>query len=258
MPYHDAVRWPDDESAARSQPAAAGLGISGDETHIWRIAQDAPAEEVARLFGLLSEDERERAARFSFERDQTRFVVGRATVRRILARYLDTPPKSLRFTYGPRGKPALAPGSDTMDLCFNLAHSDGLALLVVARGRAVGIDVERVHPSFAFEAVAERFFSPAERDALRALPEQERRIAFYTGWVRKEAYIKARGEGMALPLEHFAVSLAPGASPALLAVDGHPDEPARWTLRDVEAGEGFAAALAVEGRLANVCYTAAI
>lgn len=244
-----------DDNALRTRPASRG-----GEVQVWRMALDRTAEEVAALFEVLSTDERERAARYVSERDRARFVAGRGLLRRVLAGYRGSEaPERLRFAYGAHGKPRLAAvDAEGVDVRFNLAHSDGLALLAVALGREVGVDVEWVREDGAIAAVADRYFSRAERDALAALPEGERCRAFYACWTRKEAYVKARGEGLALPLDGFTVSSAPGEAPALLAVEGEPGEPARWTLRDVEAGEGYAAAVAVEGRLAGVCYTAAI
>lgn len=231
--------------------------LAHDAVYVWRLALDRTPDEVAQLRLVLSEDERERADRYRIERDRARFVVGRGLLRRVLALYLEQAPERLRFAYGPHGKPELA-GSRGVNLRFNLAHSDELALLAIALGREVGIDVERVRTDLDVEPLAARYFSPRENAILAALPAEQRSRAFYTCWTRKEAYVKALGEGLGLSLDSFSVALAPGAAPALLAVAGRPGEADRWTLREVEASDGFAAALAVEGRLAHVCYTAAI
>jgi 4'-phosphopantetheinyl transferase len=216
--------------------------------HVWRVSLDRQPEAIAEARAVLSADERARASRFFFERDRDRFVAGRAALRGILGRYLGVPPDRVELCPGHRGKPALAAHHGATALRFNLAHSDGLALCAVASGRDVGVDLERLRADFATDAVAEHFFSRAEILTLRTLSGERRIRAFFDCWTRKEAYIKARGDGLWLPLDRFEVSLAPGDPPALLATHDEPAEVARWALREVDAGPGFAAALAVEGR----------
>jgi 4'-phosphopantetheinyl transferase len=157
--------------------------------------------------------------------------------------------RGLRFEYGARGKPALG-GDDSADsaLTFNLSHSHGLAVYAVARGRDVGVDVERIRPGREHDLLAARFFSPQEAAALRAMPDRLRLRAFYACWTRKEAFMKARGEGFALSLRRFSVSVDPDGAPVVDDVEGAPEEPLRWTLCDLEPGPGYAGALAVEGR----------
>ena len=214
------------------------------DVHVWRAALDRPPDRVAALAALLSPDERDRAARFHFARDRRRYTVGRGVLRRLLGAYLGVPGDGLVFSYGPQGKPALASG----DLRFNLAHTGAVALYAVTRRREVGVDIEGFRPDFATDEIAERFFSDAERRALRALAPAERCRAFFSCWARKEAYIKALGGGLSIPLDGFDVSLAPGEPAALLATRPIAADAARWTLAEIEAGPDAAAALAVEGR----------
>lgn len=167
----------------------------------------------------------------------------------ILARYLRATARDLRFDYGPHGKPALrlmetAPGPA---ITFNLAHTGGLALCAVARGRAVGVDVESIRPALAEERLAERFFAAREVVTLRNLPRAEQPLAFFRCWTRKEAFLKARGDGLTLPLDSFEVTLAPEAPPALLALADAPDEAARWSLCELIPAARHVAALAVVG-----------
>jgi 4'-phosphopantetheinyl transferase len=218
-----------------------------DEVHVWRVALDQPPDTKAVLLGTLSEDERARAERFRFERDRAHFVAARGALRCVLGRYLGAAPGALRFNYDAYGKPSLAPEFAGGELEFNLSHSHSLALVAVARGRAVGVDVERVRAEVSGPEIAERFFSPPEFAALRALPAAEQTRAFFDCWTRKEAFVKARGEGLSHPLDEFDVSLAPGEPAALLSVRNDPREAARWSLRALDAGAGYAAALAVEG-----------
>jgi 4'-phosphopantetheinyl transferase len=173
-------------------------------------------------------------------------VVARGALRAILARYLATSPSELRFDYGRHGKPALDAARNAGDLRFNLAHSGGVALYGVTRGRDLGVDVEW-HRSRDEDGLAERFFSRRETAALRALPPASRPAAFYACWSRKEAYIKATGLGLTAALDRFSVALGPDEVPALLHVEDDPQEAGRWALVNLDVDEGYAAALCVEG-----------
>jgi 4'-phosphopantetheinyl transferase len=207
---------------------------------------DQPASTVRRLGESLALDERERAGRFHFDRDRDRFIVGRGALRALLGRYLGMEPGRVAFRYGPQGKPALAEGAGTSPLQFNLAHSQGLALLAIAEGRQIGIDVEVIRPVSEVDQLVGRFFSPRECAEFRRVAEGERLASFYRGWTRKEAYLKATGEGLATPLDQFDVTLAPGEPARLLDVAGRPSEVSRWALLDLDPGPEAIAALAVE------------
>lgn len=165
----------------------------------------------------------------------------------MLGRYLNIPPEQLRFCYGPYGKPGLAEDSSGVPIRFNMSHSHELALYAVTREREVGIDIEYRREDFASEQIAQQFFSHGEVAALRALPAQAQVEAFFNCWTRKEAYIKATGQGLSLPLDQFDVSLAPGEQAALLSRQDQPQEASRWTLQELAPGDGYAAAVAVEG-----------
>ena len=229
------------------QPAEQPPPLTADDVHVWRVALDVGEAVLARLRETLADDERRRAERFHFEKDRRHFTAGRGALRSILAGYLGRRPQDVRFTYTNYGKPLLADESG-MALRFNLTHSHGLALLAVALGRDVGVDVERVRDNLEGEQLAERFFSPREVAALLALPPALRREAFFHCWTRKEAYIKANGKGLSLPLDQFDVSLHPDEPAALLATHHDPAEAGRWSMRSLAPGDGFAAALAVEGQ----------
>jgi 4'-phosphopantetheinyl transferase len=197
------------------------------------------------LESILSADERERARRFYFQRDRSRWLVGRGCLRMLLGRYLDVPPETLSFGYGRFGKPHLN-GLET-PVQFNASHSGDILLIAVTLDRAVGIDVERIRSSLSVLEIAERFFSPRERGALAALPEALRTDAFFDCWTRKEAYIKARGEGLSLPLNGFDVAFGRGEPAKLLATRPDAAEACRWGLRELDIDDGYKAALAVEG-----------
>jgi 4'-phosphopantetheinyl transferase len=230
------------------RPPSAELTLSSSEVHVWQASLDPAASCVEQLQRTLSAEELHRAARFHFPRDRRRFIVARGVLRDILSRYLSVPPAELGFRYSAYGKPALADMTDEEGLCFNMSHSHEMALFAITRGREVGVDIEYLRTAVACEEIAEHFFSARERATLRALPETRKHQAFFNCWTRKEAYIKAHGEGLSLPLDQFDVSLAPGEPAALLATRGDPREALRWSLQALTPAPGYVAALAVEGQ----------
>ena len=228
----------------------ARLTLAVDDVHVWQASLCVPESTLARLYSTLSPDEQERAARYHFLRDRQRFIAARGWLRSILSMYLSAAAGALHFRYGLHGKPELdvagesAPGG----LQFNMAHCDDVALCAVSRGRKVGVDVEHIRPGFADAALAESFFAPREVAALRSLPALDRERAFFACWTRKEAYLKARGEGLMMPLDEFEVSFAPGDTPAVQRTTAGPPDSAPWSLRELDLGPGYVAALAVEGQ----------
>lgn len=219
--------------------------MTNDVVEVWRGSLDQEPEVRERLQTLLDRDELERAASFHFDRDRHRYVVGRGVLRLLLARYLDRDPRELRFAYGSERKPSLVGGG----LEFNLAHSEGSVLYAFSPAFEVGIDVELLRPDVADNAVAERFFSPGEVAALRGLPAADQAHAFLTCWTRKEAFLKARGDGLKLPLDSFDVTLRPGEPAEVTRTAWAPEERARWQLADLsETDRGEIAALAAPAR----------
>jgi 4'-phosphopantetheinyl transferase len=208
---------------------------------LWLVDLDrAPAGPAEA--DMLSEDERGRAARFHFEVHRRRFVSCRAALRRVLAAVLGLAPRDVAFVYGPFGKPALA-GAGAVH--FNVSHSEQWALLALSHERELGVDIERVRALDDLERLAATVFSPAERHDLARVADTARAEAFFNGWTRKEAYIKARGDGLRR-LTDFDVTLVPREPVELRRMDGEPDEPARWSLSALTPVAGFAAALCVE------------
>ena len=220
--------------------------IGEDEVHVWQARLDAPAPRIDALRDTLSPDERERAARFRFERDRERFIVARGLLRRLLGEYLDLSPEQIRFGYGPRGKPFLAEPDDT--LRFNLSHAGQIVLYALTRRRRIGIDIEHVRPVAALDTLCRHWLSPRENAMLSDLGDEARLLGFFNCWTRKEAYVKARGDGLDHPLDRFTVSLLPGEPARLLAVQDDPDESARWSLQALTPAPDYVAALAVEGQ----------
>lgn len=233
-------------AASWSNPPAK-LTIDSSEVHVWRATVDEPPASIDCYLHTLAADERTKAERYYFERDRLRFIIAHGVLRAILSLYLNESPKRLSFCEGSHGKPALALDSGGDSIRFNMSHSHRMALYAVTRSREVGIDLEFVRCDLEAEQIAERVFSPREIAELRALPAALRRNAFFLCWTRKEAYIKAKGEGLSLPLDQFDVSLIPGEPAALLNTRPDSGEALRWRLQELIPDPGYAAALAVEG-----------
>lgn len=212
----------------------------GEETvHLWYLSLDIKAQDD--LGAWLSEDEQIRAAQFRFPVHRRRYMVARCALRRVLAGYLNTLPEKIVFQYNRFGKPFL----DDEELQFNVAHAGDVAVMAFASGCRVGVDVERVRVDIMEENIAEHFFATGEVDALQALPVEKRPEAFFHCWTRKEAYIKAIGMGLSIPLNAFTVTLDPDKA-ALLDTAWHPAEASCWTLRTFWPAPGYIGALAVE------------
>jgi 4'-phosphopantetheinyl transferase len=218
--------------------------LSEDEVHVWRASLSQPTADHVKL---LSRDEQMRAERFRFEQARRRFVVGRGILRIILGRYLDASPENLEFKYGTSGKPTLLASLLQSELCFNLSHSEEMMLLAVTQTHAVGIDLEYIRPDLDVEKLTEQFFSPSEKAELDALPLDKKLRSFFSGWTRKEAYLKARGDGMVFPWDQFSVSMDCERAPRLLEVKDNPRELKRWSLQALTPAPGYIGALAVEG-----------
>jgi 4'-phosphopantetheinyl transferase len=230
-----------------------GRVLAPGEVHVWRVPLAQPAAEIERLGRTLSSDERTRAARFHFERDRRTFTVVRGALRTLLGRYLAHAPDALAFGYGAKGKPYLtAPAAAAVR--FNVSHAGDLGLLAFARDRELGVDVEQRRALADLLSLAAASFSSAELAALRALPAAVHSEAFYLCWSRKEAFIKATGEGIS-QLDAFDVSLAPGDPARLLAIRGAAAHTA-WSMYELPPLDGHAAALVTAGdALAVRCWS---
>ena len=200
-------------------------------------AADASAE-------LLSCDERERAARFAGDRERRRFTVARARLRQLLGERLAVAPEAIELVYGAGGKPRLHPRFGS-DLRFNVSHYQDVAAFAFANGREVGVDVEGVRSLADADAVAALAFSPREHRAYLALDPIEKPLAFFNCWTRKEAFVKALGEGLRHPLHRFDVSLVPGEPARLQRVDSTPGESCGWILDAFTPGPQLVGAVVV-------------
>jgi 4'-phosphopantetheinyl transferase len=218
------------------------LALANNEIHVWRARLDLNAESLERMRSTLAGDEQTRADRFHFDRDRNHFLACRGILRELLGSYLNRSPTSLAFSYGAFGKPALRLEDSSAPIHFNVAHSNGLALLAFARRCEIGIDLESIRADFAGDEIAQHYFSKQELTELRALPETMRTVGFFECWTRKEAYIKARGLGLQIPLQSFSVSLTPDQPETLQSEDA-----SRWKLRSIDVHPAFAGAIAAEG-----------
>jgi 4'-phosphopantetheinyl transferase len=216
------------------------------QIHVWRTTLDQPPSRLAHHLPCLSEDERARAMRFHFEEHRRDFIFGRGFLRTILARYLGIDRSQVKLEYTSYGKPSIAGIGTSPPLFFNLTHSHQLALLAVTREAEIGIDVEYVRG--VDDGIPERYFSPSEVAALRALPEHLQQEAFFNCWTRKEAYMKARGNGLSLALDEFDVSLVPGAPAAILDIRDGMEEPSAWNIEHLAPVDGYIGAVAIRAK----------
>ncbi|HHP7244070.1 MAG TPA: 4'-phosphopantetheinyl transferase family protein [Elainellaceae cyanobacterium] len=228
-------------------PPPTPLTLGQHEVHVWCASLEWEKVQVWQLYQYLSEDERQRADQFHFEKDQAHFIVARSLLRIILSRYLGFDAKALRFCYGVNGKPALIAAQGGKRLQFNLSHSQGWALYAVTHDRAIGVDIEGIRPNLLWSGMAERCLTPRELAVLQTLPSHLQCQAFFTAWTRKEAYLKARGLGLSTPLDHVEVALIPGEPAVLLTVQWNPQEAKRWILQNLRLAPGYVGAVAVEG-----------
>jgi 4'-phosphopantetheinyl transferase len=212
------------------------------EIHVWHRSLAVAVAEREALYALLDPEERQRAGRFHFETSRDAFIVSHGWLRTLLGRYLNTDPRRVEFTFGHRGKPAV----QGTPLRFNLSHSGAMAACAVTRNEEIGIDIELIRPMSDLESVARRFFHPEECRKLLALNGEDRETAFFRCWTRKEAYIKALGDGLSAELDRFEVTLAPGEPAAFVQIDGRPAA-AEWSLFGLDVGPDYTGAVAVRG-----------
>jgi 4'-phosphopantetheinyl transferase len=232
---------------------------------VWQFELDLAADEVAELERVLSPDEQARASRFRHANDRDRYIVAHGSLRMLLGRYIDESPGQLEFSHTPNGKPRLVNPAHPA-LCFNMSHSGKVALVAVACGREVGIDVERIDLNCDFESVAREFFAPAEQAALRTSPSHERCNTFFQLWTCKESVLKAMGEGFQRSPASISLTLQRDQESVALEIPQNPTEAGRWSTRILPGITGYAAALTIAGEdseqkrnipcLGSVCWPA--
>jgi 4'-phosphopantetheinyl transferase len=209
--------------------------------HVWVIRTDASEPVVGEFQLVLDPQERDRATRFRFAKSQRSFILSRGALRVLLGRYLNISPAGIRFTYGANGKPSLA---DFASLQFNTSHSGDFTALVLTLNCELGVDVEQIRPLTDLQEIANRFFCSEEALELTLLSAEERNLAFFLCWTRKEAYVKAIGEGLSAPLDSFRVSLRPDQPARLIHLANDREAARAWVVDDLKLAAGYAAALA--------------
>lgn len=223
--------------------APATLTCPTGGVDVWRVRLDKP-ETAGAEASVLSSDETARAGRFHFEKDRVCFTRCRSALRRLLAGYLQVPAVEICFKYSTGGKPQVAVQQNPRALEFNVSHSGSIALIAVGSEQRIGVDIEKIRPDVDAEALAERFFSVGERAGLRTLPDHLRVAGFFACWTRKEAFLKAIGEGLSFPLADFSVSTNPNVQPQLEEIRGKTEVGKKWFMADLSVENGYRAALA--------------
>jgi len=222
--------------------------------HVWCTALQQPSDAIVQLAATLSDEEQRRADRFQFNHLRESFIVARGTLRFILAQYIQLEPEQLQFEYTPYGKPFLSKKLNMPDLSFNLSHSNGLALYAIANHRRLGIDIDYIRAISDFEHVSAATFSAFENNQLQSIDGRLKTLAFFNCWTRKEAFIKAIGDGLSFPLDQFDVSLRPDEPARLLRIAGSEEKAGHWSMFSWQPTNEYVAALVVEETDCSVTY----
>lgn len=228
--------------------------LSDEEVHIWKFSLRLDPRRRDHFLSLLNQEERTRAGRFRFHQDQNRFVIARGSLRSILTKYLKQPPETICFRYSPNGKPELNAKELKTPFQFNLSHSHEMGLLAVTQKRSVGVDVERIAPqSIDSIGIAEQFFTSVEADLIRSAPAKLRNDCFFRVWTRKEAFLKACGDGLSGSLSQFEVSLD---NPEILFLKHDAFARGSWSVHEYRPCSGYVAAIAIESHVRKFKFLA--
>jgi 4'-phosphopantetheinyl transferase len=229
--------------------APDNLTLGEEEVHIWRADLEVDESLQSSFLKLLSPDEKNRSGKFRFVKDRRNFIAARGILRILLGKYLEINPIEISFQYSRFGKPGIA---NNDSLRFNISHSQNMALFAFTKKFAIGIDVEFVNPDIEAKDIATNFFSTNEILNLLALPAEQQTLGFFNCWTRKEAFIKAVGEGLSFPLDKFEVSLEPGKPAKLLATHWEPAAVSKWSIYSMSPRANFVGCLAIEGLVGHI------
>ncbi len=224
------------------------IKLEKDRIDVWCVSLDVNEECFDSFQQILSEDEHTKAQRMRIEKPRKNYVAARGILRFILSAYAGKKPELITFQYGENGKPGLNEKFNGKEITFNMSHSHGLALCCVALERSIGADIEKIREDISIIDIARRFFSDHEYKELISLPAALQRQGFFCCWTRKEAYLKATGQGITFPLSDFDVSLTPGAPAELIKHRTKPEQTSMWSIVDLDVAPDFAAALVAEGK----------
>ncbi len=234
-------------------PASGPDGTPDSNTvDVWRVSLAPSSERLEHLSAVLAPDEWIRVDRYRFVRDRQAFIAARGLLRVLLGRYLDCDPAAVGLHNDQNGKPGLTGDGDAAQISFNVSHSGGLGLIAVAQGTPIGIDLEEVREMSGLDSIAQRFFSAREMKDLALTTDSTCLDAFFRCWTRKEAYLKARGDGLAFPLDRFDVSLLPDQEPRIWAVDGDPSAGQAWRVHHLDPAPGYLGALVTPLQLSRL------
>lgn len=239
------------------------LRIQSSDIHVWRIDIQGAAQYLYRLKKLLSLDEIKKAEAYKFQDNIISYIVVRGTLRKILANYLEMDADKIEFSYTGFGKPYLFSSIQSCSLNFNISHSEGFALFIIAKNREVGIDIERIRMIDDYEKIAEQFFAPNEYFELISIPSYQRLNAFYKCWTRKEAFIKANGKGLSYSLKDFEVKLDANGTVELRSIKGNAELARDWSLKSFDlykekenTTDEYEAAYVIQGICNSIRYFA--
>ncbi len=219
-----------------------------NEVQLWYFKVDEFLKDVESYANLLSLNETVRADSFKFDKERTVYILARGLLRILSGRYLNKIPKNIKFDYGEYGKPGY---NFQTPIEFNISHSGNIIVMAFARNCEIGVDIEKIKDDFDVIDIAQHFFSPDEIQTLKALPEQEQVHGFYRCWTRKEAFIKAKGNGLSFPLTSFSVSLDVDRA-ELLRTDWDITEKKKWQLFTFTRTKDYLGALSVKGNVASI------
>jgi len=242
-PLAEIIQWP---------PRSQAPPLAANEIHVWAATLSVAPGILEKYATTLAPDEIARANKFKFDKHRNRFIAGRGALRAMLGQYLNAEPTALRFAYSPNGKPQLTEGFAGSGIHFNLAHTEDLAVMAVTRIGAIGADVEAVRPMKNVEELVARFFSPRENELFQKVSADQKPGAFFDLWTRKEALLKATGEGITRSLSLVEVSFLPGEPARLLAISGSAAKAAQWCLRELSPAAGFTGAIAIDLGISNI------
>jgi 4'-phosphopantetheinyl transferase len=223
--------------------------LSPEIPHIWVVELSVAEGSLVAYYGLLSKDERNRAARFKFNKDRNKYIICRGALRELSAKYLKMNPKEIVFEYSEFGKPKF---THKTSVRFNVSHSGDFALIGFIENHSIGVDIELIKYDFDVLEIAHNFFSRKEMEALQGMPINLQHIGFFRCWTRKEAFIKAEGSGLSFPLNSFAVSIHADESAVLLETDWDKEEKEKWELYPFVPVHNYRAAMAVKGKINSV------
>jgi 4'-phosphopantetheinyl transferase len=228
--------------------------LKDNEVHLWIASLVLNSKIIHKLRSTLSTDEIERADRFHFQKNRHSFIAGRGILRSILAHYLENKPREIGFIYNTHGKPSIANMPVGAGINFNLSHSHGLAVYAFTGRRRIGIDIERMRSNLSFEKIANRFFTSAEFEKLSALAHDEFIQGFFYLWTQKEAYIKARGKGLSIPLNQFGITISTDKTARINEIGRNRDEECIWSFYTLTPAPGYVGTLAAEGKNPRIKY----